>query len=232
MLTVIRKRRAFLGVTVAAAVTVTVLCCGCADNGIGGGGVVDGGTLYYAGQDYRTVKIGGKRWMAENLNYAVDSSWCYGNDPSNCEKYGRLYQWASAMDIDASYNNSVWRGSDVKHRGICPSGWHLPSRQEWNNLVSAVGSPAGTKLKSTSGWSSNGNGTDNFGFSALPGGYRDYSDGYFGNAGNYGNWWTATEYGSSYAYYRDMYYNHGSVLEDDNYKDLGFSVRCVEDVRQ
>jgi uncharacterized protein (TIGR02145 family) len=186
----------------------------------------------YNGQKYRTVVIGGKRWMAENLNYVPDSgnSWCYYNDNRYCNQYGRLYDWATAMGISTSYNNSSWWGSDVKHRGICPVGWHLPSRAEWNNLVSAVGSSAGPKLKSTSGWNGSGNGTNDFGFSALPGGVR-YSNAGFGNAGagDYGYWWTATERESLYAYYRYMGYDNDYVYEDYGFKSNGRSVRCLED---
>jgi uncharacterized protein (TIGR02145 family)/uncharacterized repeat protein (TIGR02543 family) len=161
------------------------------------------------GKRYKTVTIGGVTWMAENLNYDNGNSWCYGKNKYNCDKYGMLYDWNTA-------------------KAVCPYGWHLPSRQEWNNLVTAVGSPAGTKLKSRSGW--NNNGTDDFGFSALPGSYRG-SDGSFSGAGNYGYWWTATEDGSDYAYYRYMYYYIDYVREDGYDKSYGRSVRCVKDVR-
>jgi uncharacterized protein (TIGR02145 family) len=83
-------------------------------------------------------------------------------------------------------------------------------------------------LKARSGWSNNGNGTDDYGFSALPGGYR-YYDGHFLYADDYGSWWTATEYGSDNAYYRRMDYGRGNVYEDNYYKSFGFSVRCVQD---
>jgi uncharacterized protein (TIGR02145 family) len=182
---------------------------------------------------YKTVTIGGKKWMTENLNYQVDSSWCHGNNSANCDKYGRLYQWSAAMDISASYNSSLWGGSDVKRQGVCPSGWHLPSSAEWTALVTAVGYPSGTKLKSTSGWNdyngASGNGTDEYGFSALPGGTR-YSGGGFFDVGLYGYWWTATEDSADFAYCRNMYYDSGNVGCDIfNYKSYGRSVRCVGD---
>jgi uncharacterized protein (TIGR02145 family) len=162
-------------------------------------------------QTYRTVKMpDGKIWMAQNLNYITSDSWCYGNDPANGKKYGRLYTWGAAIKA-------------------CPSGWHLPSREEWDNLLEAVGSNAGKKLKSKSGWNSGGNGTDDYGFSALPGGRRNNFDGSFNTAGGHGFWWSATERGSSYAYIRLMYYNYDSVDEDYNYKVYGFSVRCLRD---
>jgi len=169
------------------------------------------------GQKYRAVKIGGKTWMAQNLNYQTGNSWCYGGDNTNCEKYGRLYDWNTA-------------------KTACPSGWHLPSREEWGALAVAVGGSgtygdkgtAGKMLKSTSGWNNNGNGIDNNGFSALPGGSRN-SNGSFGYAGDYGDWWTATENGSGKAYNR--YMNDGDLVDEDNYgvKSSGFSVRCLQD---
>jgi len=134
---------------------------------------------------YKYVTIGSQTWMAENLNYAAEGSKCYKNNDSNCEKYGRLYTWADA-------------------KKACPWGWHLPTNAEWTTLVNYVENAdgcnrcAGTKLKSTSGWSKNGNGTDDYGFSALPGGYG-YSDGYFYDAGYYGFWWSATEGNAYYA---------------------------------
>jgi Listeria/Bacterioides repeat len=187
--------------------------------------VVDGAGMLTDGRDgkkYKTVtmiegkRLLGKRWMAENLNYQTASgSWCYEDNNSNCGKYGRLYDWNTA-------------------KTVCMSGWHLPSRQEWSDLVKFAGGDkkAGKKLKAGNGWNNyykkSGNGTDNFGFSALPGGYRG-SDGYFRNAGNFGYWWTATEYSGGYAYYRLMDYYLGYVGENSNGKSIGFSARCVQD---
>jgi uncharacterized protein (TIGR02145 family) len=129
--------------------------------------------------DYRTVKIGDQIWMAENLNCNVNGSKCYGNLESNCNIYGRLYNWATANIV-------------------CPSGWHLPTKAEYETLDNAVGgsSTAGTKLKAKSGWNSGGNGTDDYGFSALPGGCGN-SDGYFDYVGYSGGWWSASEIGHS-----------------------------------
>jgi uncharacterized protein (TIGR02145 family) len=165
------------------------------------------------GKMYKTVVIGGKRWMAENLNIKTEGSWCYKNDESNCEKYGRLYNWKAA-------------------KTACPAGWHLPTRAEWGDLASVAGGTggkAGKKLKSTSGWSHNSNGTDDYGFSALPGGSRFYYDGDFHNAGDFGNWWTATERDNVNTYFRYMYYGNEGVYEDAIYRSLGFSVRCRGD---
>ena len=220
----IRQRLMFLFVMAAAA--VAVLCCGCSDNGIGGAifeqKIEDGKVPYTTGsftdsrdgKTYKTTKVGNnKEWMAQNLNYdTANGSWCYENHDYNCDKYGRLYDWWTATKV-------------------CPSGWHLPSRQEWDNLVSAVGSLAGVRLKAKSGWNNGGNGSDDVEFSALPGGFR-YSYGYFDTAGGSGRWWTATEGGDDGAYGRSMRYNYDYVDEYDYYYDLkysGYSVRCVKD---
>ena len=189
---------------------------GVMDGGGNGGGGVDtigpnnnnggGGDNYtYTG---RTVTIGGKVWMAENLNRATANSKCYDNDPSNCETYGRLYTWADA-------------------RSACPSGWHLPTDAEWTELADAAGGfTAGQKLKSTSGWNNiRNNGTDDYGFSALPGGW---GDGNFYDAGNSGHWWSATESGTAYAWYRYMIYEDTFVTRRLGGKEYLFSVRCVQ----
>jgi len=179
----------------------------------------------------------GKVWMTENLNYKPSSgnSWCYGNDSSNCDTYGRLYDWATAMGVDTKYNSQQLGGVNVTRQGICPKDWHLPSRQEWAELAQAAGGTglygdggmAGKNLKSKSGW--NNNGTDDFEFSALPGGVRDYNGGAFRYAGSYGYWWTATEVSSGYAYYRYMYDGYDDVKEGNYHKSNGYSVRCLED---
>jgi uncharacterized protein (TIGR02145 family) len=158
--------------------------------------------------------------MAENLNFNANGSLCYdddtgGDSEGNCEIYGRLYNWDTAMD------------------DVCPSGWHLPSNAEWKTLIDFAGgdATAGTKLKATSGWNAHaiyGDGTDNYGFSALPGGNGD-SGGSFSRVGNYGYWWSASEYNSRYAYYRDMLYNFEVVYYDYYDKSNLYSVRCLKD---
>ncbi|OIP53342.1 MAG: hypothetical protein AUK31_01625 [Fibrobacteres bacterium CG2_30_45_31] len=183
-------------------------------------------------QTYMTVTIGTQTWMAENLNYAVDSSWCYENSVDNCAKYGRLYQWASAMDIDSAYNSATWGGSNANHQGICPDGWHVPWSSEWATLENYVGGSdnAGTYLKATSDWYDDGNDDNNaidaYGFSALPGG--DYRSNFGGVVGFLGDWWTATEYGSMRAYYRYMGYEYTDVYTDEGSKTYGLSLRCLK----
>jgi uncharacterized protein (TIGR02145 family) len=162
------------------------------------------------GQKYKTVKIGNQVWMAENLRFKIGDSWCYENSEDNCEKYGRLYDWNMA-------------------KIACPKGWHLPSKDEWTELVTVVGSETGgKKLKSADGWYENGNGTDEFGFSALPGGFRRTVVSFL-NVGKYGYWWSATESFGGNAIYRLMYYDKDNVGDDGNDKDYGYSVRCLQD---
>jgi uncharacterized protein (TIGR02145 family) len=162
------------------------------------------------GKTYKTVKIGKQTWMAQNLNYQTGGSWCYGGNNSNCAKYGRLYNWKTA-------------------KTACPTGWHLPSGDEWDDLEDAAGgNAAGKALKSASGWNNKGNGTDKYGFSALPGGYR-HSGGSFDNAGVYGYWWTAVEGPSDDAYRRYISHEDDDVSEGCYDKGNAFSARCVKD---
>jgi uncharacterized protein (TIGR02145 family) len=188
-------------------------------------------TTFFDTRDHKTYKqvtIGSQTWMAENLNYDTadgTSSWCYGNKPDSCTKYGRLYNWNTAM---AGSTSSTANPSGI--RGVCPSGWHLPSSAEWGALVSYVGSPAGTKLKSSDYWNYRytvDTGTDEFGFSGLPGG--NYYSRAFNSAGDYGYWWTATENNDANAYRRNMNHNSRDVEEYEGSKNGGFSVRCVKD---
>jgi uncharacterized protein (TIGR02145 family) len=188
--------------------------------------------------NYRTVAIGGQTWMAENLDYAVEGSKCYDEDPAKCAEYGRLYNWATAMALPSSCNENTCSSQiQSKHRGICPSEWHIPSEAEWDMLVTFAGGSgtAGTKLKAASGWSSNGNGTDDYEFSALPGGsgYSPDGGGYSSNYFGYlGYWWSATENDAiaKNARSRNMSYEGGVVSRSGSIKssDL-FSVRCVKD---
>lgn len=163
------------------------------------------------GQKYKTVKIGTQTWMAQNLNYETANSYCYNDTASNCAKYGRLYTWAAA-------------------KSACPTGWHLPSHTEWNTLFAAVGgqSIAGSKFKSASGWYDNGNGTNDFSFSALPAGFRKDYGGY-GYEGYRANFWSSTEDNSYQAYRMDLSYASDNAYLNNYYKGYGFSVRCLKD---
>ena len=186
------------------------------------------------GQTYRTATIGSRTWMAQNLNYrgtagGADSvGICYGNSLDSCGKYGRLYTWTEAMAASAS---SASLPSGVQ--GVCPSGWHVPSDTEWTTLqdfVDSTNTVDAVKLKSVSGWLPDGilsgNGTDDFGFRGLPGGYSN--DG-FSTAGITGCWWSATSDGAGGAWYRGMYNSFDDVDRSSYDVSDGFSLRCVRD---
>ena len=183
------------------------------DKGLGQVTFVEYGTLEIGGLSYRTVTIGSQTWMAENLQIAAGDASFYNNDEAtygrNGKNYGRLYNWDQA-------------------RGITVAGWHLPTAAEWDQLANAIGGTgvAGTKLKSTTQWSS-GNGTDNYGFSAFPSGYRNSSSYY--DVGSYAYFWTATENSSTNAYRRN--FNTGASMRSDyNLKSYYYcSVRLVKD---
>ena len=173
-------------------------------------------------QTYKTVKIGNQIWMAENLNYASSSgSWCYNDNSVNCSIYGRLYNWVTAQSV-------------------CPVGWHLPSNDEWHKLSLFLDPEAvnervesqagGGMLKSISGWNSpNVGATNESGFSALPGGDRNYY-GVFNYSGKYGNWWSSTEYKSS-PLCRSLNNDNGNVIAffGQTGENDGMSVRCIKD---
>jgi len=165
----------------------------------------------YGGQSYRAVKIGDLTWMAENLNYAGADGGvgvCYDNNPGNCLKYGRLYNWAEAMGIapDSQIVWFEWEGIGADHQGICPVGWRLPNSSDIGDLNKNIadGDSVGNKLKSQVGWnictdvvndsmifiSCDNGGTNESGFSALPGGI---GGGDFSYAGYMGILWSVTE---------------------------------------
>jgi len=183
------------------------------------------------GKPYKFETIGTQTWMAENLNYNASGSKCYNNDPANCTTYGRHYDWSTAMDLESSCNNRSDCSQYViaKHRGICPTGWHIPSDAEWTILALFAGGTgtyghtdgtAGNKLKANSNlWLTN-TGTDDFGFSALPVESNDF--------GYSGSWWSANENGSN-AYFRRIYGSKAKMDRENWGKDNFFSVRCVQD---
>jgi uncharacterized protein (TIGR02145 family) len=161
------------------------------------------------GKKYKIVKIGVQWWMAENLNYPSAEAKCYDNNSENCKKYGRLYDLYTADDA-------------------CPEDWRLPSDDDWEILIDFAGGSetAGKKLKAASGWDDyedgTSNGTDDFGFMALPGGYSD--GGYFYDVGKVGNWWSKSHY---YSYSRGISYNNEDVSRDNSKSKIFFSVRCI-----
>ena len=189
-------------------------------------------------QTYKTVKIGNQVWMAENLNFETENSWCGGGKDStegDCSKYGRLYTWAAAVgksEDECGYGKTC--GLSGKVRGVCPEGWHLPDTTEWSKLFTAVGgiSEAGKILKSQTGWNdyngTSGNGMDAYGFSALSAGLGD-STGYFYTVNECASFWSAPEKDSNYAYNVGLFYNYGIASLYYNIKYGAYSVRCLKD---
>lgn len=191
---------------------------------------------------YGYVAIGEQTWMAENLNYAYpdlvgeDSiSFCYEDKSVNCDLYGRLYTWAAAMDTlttDCGAGKMCSASGNV--RGVCPEGWHVPSEEEWNSLINYVtANTTGGEdsvviaLKSKIGWKNNENGSDAFGFNALPGGtYYLTEASYFGRL-SYAVFWTSTEKNASKAKY--VLLDSSISAHDEGKSAVVNSVRCVKD---
>jgi uncharacterized protein (TIGR02145 family) len=210
------------------------------------------------GEVYETVDIGSRfpqTWLKRNLNVMPRSgnSWCYENKESNCEKYGRLYDWAAAMNLPDECNEiSCAERIENPHQGICPDGFHIPTNAEWDILYRLVGgascninvSPcqsqtAGKYLKAQEGWADcgpSGSGKtdlcdDAYGFSALPGGTRlcCHNLGLFGYATYHGYWWSSEESSSGNAYYRFLYFDADAAFWGGIKKESGYSVRCLKD---
>lgn len=175
------------------------------------------------GKSYKTVKIGKQTWMAENLDYEMPNSHCYGDDPENSKIYGRLYNWSMAMKA-------------------APNGWHLPSKEEYEELIGSIGH-AGfyAAIKSTSGWRDmTGNGMNSSGFSALPGGFRNGReyDGLdpYDLLGEFAGFWTSTRSTRDFdkACIMKIYLNfesawwHHHLFEFDTANTF-FSVRLIKD---
>lgn len=212
------------------------------------------------GQTYNTIKIGNQTWMAENLNYAylgssknlddspnLDStSFCYENDPTNCDTYGRLYLWSAAMDsagIISGTPNHCGYGKQCTPswpvRGVCPDGWHLPEKTEWEELIKATGGLTSSKaLRSRSGWKNNQNGLDTYGFSVLPAGVMNGVLDRFEVLGEFTTFWSANEFDLDNvgAYILPFNYDDGAGYWDEmsnkvslgtNNKKNGYSVRCI-----
>ena len=190
------------------------------------------------GNTYQSVTIGTQEWMSENLktskysdgtsipNITDDTEWSndtigacshYDNDSSQYEStYGKLYNWYA-----------------VETGKLCPTGWHVPTDAEWTVLTDYLGTNGhsgaeGTALKATSGWSSNRNGTDAYGWNGLPGGGCS-PNGSFHDIGNDGYWWSSSENETSSAWCNDFFGSEQSVIKNENSKKYGNSVRCLRD---
>lgn len=207
-------------------------------------------TVEYDGYTYKTVGIGTQLWMAENLRATtgIDSSWCYNDEPKNCEIYGRLYTWSTAMGIDEKYQTQSATKAGVisrieNNRGICPEGWHIPSDDEWQTLFDFVDASngiatAGQSLCDPNGaWKGYDNYpmTDDYGFSAIPGGKYQYSLENNSNEGwkNFGeslHVWSATESVDTTATNVYTRYIQPTQIDRNDFPKMRRRyVRCVKD---
>ncbi|MCX6162340.1 MAG: fibrobacter succinogenes major paralogous domain-containing protein [Ignavibacteriae bacterium] len=188
------------------------------------------------GNEYKTVTIGTQEWTAENLNIEhycngdpislvqdasewknLNTGACcyYDNKTSNGKIYGKLYNWYAVNDS----------------RGLAPEGWHVPSDEEWTQLIDYLGGEkaAGGKLKATTLWKSLSTGATNSSeFTAFSGGYR-FSIGDFNDVGKYGYFWSASEFNGTLAWFRYLSYVNSGVLRGYGFKKNGLSIRCVKD---
>lgn len=189
------------------------------------------GRLEYAGEIYKTVTIETQTWMAENLRYKIDSSWWYKESADSGAKYGLLYSWSGAMNLHDSCD-WVSCGNQVKatHQGICPSGWHIPSLDDWRILEKALGSPneAQEKLKSTENWWDGQNGTNSVGFNAQPGGERAGVGSFF-YVNDIAKFWSTKEYSFGSSWFFCLYAESSTDLRGTYNKNNGYSIRCLKD---
>ena len=179
------------------------------------------------GNSYKTIKVGNKTWMAENLRYADDFPLGTGKSnkahvyfpngsAENVALYGYLYNWYAA-------------------EAACPSGWHLPSNSDWKLLKTAIGGDnVGSQLACRAELWNDGTLERNSmfgksGFSVLPAGSFDGK--VYGNFGSFAYFWSSTEYEyySGNAYFRYIYYNYGGIVSNYSSKSDAFSVRCIKD---
>ena len=206
-------------------------------------------TVDYQGRTYHTVQIYSQCWMSQNLNAGVKiwgdleqtdndmiERYCLYDDLDSCEKYGGLYQWLEMMDY----------GDEPGCQGICPPGWHIPTQDEWKLLEGATdsdygignpewdlywtmrGSDVGLNLKSRDGWTHQGNGINEVGFNAKPGGQLSQYH-FFGWERRAGNYWTSTKALNNTAWYIDFYHSSDQSGLSNHFYNWGFSVRCLKD---
>jgi len=193
-------------------------------------------------QSYTTVQIGTQCWMAKNLNVGtringsleqtnnspeqIIEKYCYGDSEANCDVYGGLYQW----------NEMMLYSTTPGIQGICPTGWHLPTNAEWITLSDYLGGEevAGGAMKETgtTHWASpNIGATNSSGFTALPGGNRDFiwEIGYFNNLSSRGYWWSSSQYDANGAWHWYTYHINVYFIADIEPNSFGYSVRCLKD---
>lgn len=247
-----KKAMSFFKSTAAVVLSLSVAfmftACDDDDNGTGGNGNGNGppddhvyGTVTdVEGNSYNTVTIGGKTWMAENLKVTsyTDGSLIdniVGDYPGWSDASVGAYVW---YENDESANKSkygaLYNFFAVESGNLCPDGWSVPTEDQWDAMISHVGAQGhsgeeGHALKATSGWESNGNGSNDFGFGAKPGGLRAHA-GAYSNAGYHAYFWSATEGaggGTAIAY--NITDGHPGIFDYEYAIRSGFSVRCIKD---
>lgn len=206
------------------------------------------GDVTYAGQTYTTVIIGTQCWMQQNLNVgsriagssqqsnnSIIEKFCYNNEDAKCNTYGGLYQWSEAVQyLNGATNETSWSPVPSGNvQGICPAGWHIPSNAEWTKLSDALGgaSGAGGKMKEmgTATWTTPNTGASNSsGFTALPAG-NSMAGGGFENLGTIAYYWSSSSHAPTLASDMAIANTSGDLNFSGNYKNLGFSVRCLKD---
>ncbi len=200
-------------------------------------------TVTYLGKTYNTVQIGTQCWLKENLdvgtmiqgnqeqtNTGTVEKYCYNNDANNCATYGGLYQWAEAVQYKNGATNTTSPNPAFSGnvQGICPPGWHIPTKTEFETLGTAVSNNNSNALKAIGQGAGSGAGTNTSGFSALLAGDRT-DDGDFRNLGKYTYFWYSTEVDINNAYNVFLYYYDSNIYMNGHGKGYGFSVRCVKD---
>lgn len=188
-------------------------------------------SVIYFGKKYNTVQIGSQCWFKENLdvgemiqgvqnqsNNQKIEKYCYNNDTANCRIYGGFYIWDEALQYDTK----------EKVQGICPPGWHIPTKAELYDTLSSAVKGDGNSLKREDQGQGSGKGTNGSGFSALLAGYRNDNEGSFSGLGFDAHFWSSTERSASTAYYIVLYYDFSTIYLSSSYKTLGLSVRCLK----
>ena len=192
------------------------------------------------GQVYKTIQIDFQTWMAQNLNYDTTGSFCYNSDSTYCDSFGRLYSWKTVTGRkDCGYN--IFCSLPPSVQGVCPDGWHLPSREEWMRLFDNVGMHgigssdnllfAGGVLKAQTGWNLHSgldsyNGQDEYGFSAIPSGVKQSMSYVWIENSMYA--WTSSEADEASVYQVRFYYSNSTVTVDPGKKEFSNAVRCLK----
>jgi uncharacterized protein (TIGR02145 family) len=213
--------------TLLAILAVAMICfngCNKSSDPVSSGGSAEQGYIRIGTQVWTTVNLNVDHYRnGDSIPQVKDSiewsnmttgAWCYyHNDTAYGRIYGKLYNWYAVTDS----------------RGLAPAGWHIPSDSEWTTLTDFLGDQAGGKMKATILWSyPNTGATNSSGFTGLPGSSR-FSDGRYAYIGEFGNFWSASEFNPNNAWFRDLDYGNAYVFRGVNFKKNGYSVRSVRD---